>query len=291
MKIIKISQVEKAVGFSIPPKIAKNFKIVGDMGNVENWKAKIILANSASDKQKKGMWDDVGYIMISLSSNLIIPIARADEHQTGWDLLSHYIDNNMVPDEQYISVWAVGGNYIYPRDSQKQLQALIKFRQYGGKNNVVEGSYDNRAYRSTIDDFIQDKGSTLVNKAQLSPLGKFIIAQLETIINGWNTKDNRVFSTSYNFLKWIEINSVAMSKAFDFSSDEIEKLKGWLLKAEADQNFDIIADIFFRLNGIKNKMHNKIRQIHNSEWEREELTYIWGNLEVANQEFNRLANL
>ena len=44
-------QTEK---FSIPPKIAKNYQIAGDLSNVNNWKAKIILGNSCGKGQKPG---------------------------------------------------------------------------------------------------------------------------------------------------------------------------------------------------------------------------------------------
>lgn len=294
---ISVAVIPMAARFAIPPKIAKNFQIVGDMGNTENWKAKILLANSASEEQKKGQWDEVGYVMISLDSNLIIPIARADEHQTGYELLhDYYFAKNLVPVEKYVSVWTSGNNYIYPRSANDQLKALIKFRQYGGKNNVLEGASENRAYRSTIDDFIQGKGSTLVDKAQLSPLGKFVMSSLESIINAWNAKDNKIFSMAYNFLKWIDINSLPMSKAFDFSNDEIKKIMDGLLQAEANQDFSAVADVFFRLRGIKNKMHNKIRQAIKKkesgyDYEKEELVNFWGNLEVANLEMNKLSNL
>ena len=65
--------------FVIPSKIAKNFKIVGDLSNIADWKAKV-LRNNSGDK-KIGSWDNVGYVFISILSNEIIPIARADEHE------------------------------------------------------------------------------------------------------------------------------------------------------------------------------------------------------------------
>ena len=129
---MKFSQYYKEAKeqFIIPEKIQKNFEITGDMSNAKNWKAKILAANSATKGQKIGQWDQVRYILIGLKTNNIIPIAIADEHRTGYDVLQeYYYKKKLVPKDDYISVCSWGNEYFYPENQEytkQKLEAYIR---------------------------------------------------------------------------------------------------------------------------------------------------------------------
>ena len=61
--------------FSIPKKIAANFRIKGDLSRAEEWRAKVLQCNSGN--VKKGCFDHVGYIMISTDSETSFPLPVA----------------------------------------------------------------------------------------------------------------------------------------------------------------------------------------------------------------------
>ena len=98
--------------FIIPDKILSNFKIVGGLDNYPNWQAKVLLDNSADKGVKKGQWESPRYVLISLDSNNIIPVAISDEHQTGYDLLyEYYYKKKLIKQENYISIDGNGTTY------------------------------------------------------------------------------------------------------------------------------------------------------------------------------------
>jgi hypothetical protein len=146
--------------FIIPAKIAANFKIVGGLENYKNWKAKVLMANSGG---KKGIWESPRYVMISLDSNNIIPIAMSDEHQTGYDLLfEYYYDKKLIKQENYVSIDGDGTTYLYgsPGDTDnlkhdaKKIEAFKKWLSYGGENQPVK-SGSGRGYLGDMEDVIE----------------------------------------------------------------------------------------------------------------------------------------
>lgn len=287
------------VKFSIPPKIAKNFVISGNISNADNWKAKIILGNSMSDDMKVGQMDDIGYIMISLDSNTIVPVARSDEHQMGYELLHHYIEKNKIPDERYVAIYKDGHNYIYAKQANEQKTALTKFRQYGGPDAIIEGSYDLAWMKTTIDDFISGKKPNLVyRKGELTPAIKKIISWIENILLLSREKNKQAFAEAYSFVKFLKSNRPALFKIFDSGSFGIlDVATEKILKAEAEENFSGLEQAIFGYPGIKNHFHqsirNTIRSIESGKkgYYEEEIERFFGDLKLADAEFNRLTNL
>ena len=115
--------------FNVPERTSSNFQITSNLNEANTWKAKILLGNSMEEGKKVGDWDEVGYIMISLKDNTIIPIARSDEHQRGYELLSDFYH---FSSKDYYSLWVYGKNYPYDVEQLHDLEiALQKAQSYG----------------------------------------------------------------------------------------------------------------------------------------------------------------
>lgn len=144
--------------FKIPEEIKQFYKISGDFSNVKNWEARIIAGNSKREGQKKGDWDKVGYVLISLTSNYIIPVARADEHHTGYDLLEDLIRKYKIKDLKYQSVFLLGNHYVYGGQYQNdEFQAIKKAYEYGARDIMVKEMGGGRKYLD-IDDYVANGG-------------------------------------------------------------------------------------------------------------------------------------
>jgi hypothetical protein len=287
MKILKIAKQE--LPFAVPPKLAKNFRIIGDLSNVENWQAKIILGNSMAENMRVGNWDKIGYVMISLSSNQIIPIARSDEHSTGYELLQHYIDKGLVKGNDWTSIWSMGHNYIYKANDENKVEALRRYRSYGGINSLVEWPYAKKKAVQFIDEYLNDKGVE-PNVTGISKTGQYVINTLENIAKKTLANDESVFKLTYDFVKWINQNSFVMTKALEGSFDE----KKWLeltLSAEATRDFKEIQSLVLGATGIKNRFHNALKHANIKDYDYKELLAFWGNVELALLEFRRLGEI
>jgi len=289
--------------FTIPKAIAKNFKITGDLSKEDQWKAKVVQGNSG--KLKVGSWDEVGYVLISIDSNHIIPVARNDEHRSGYEVLwEHYYKKCLIPHERYIAIFAFGQNFVSHQLAKEQVEAFRRYRKYGGRNSIIHGTNQHRDYIATIDDYISGKGRLSVDKEKLSLVGQFIINKLEAIAKGVVSKRKDVFSTAYDFIQWVGENDIDLCTAFRFSVDDPEKWQAEVLKAEADYDFDgyeKLSQLFFSFHGIKNQFHNRLRDIVDvvngekmkaaNQYEVEDVRSFWGNLNVAMREFQRLSQI
>ena len=125
--------------YTIPKKLQKNYEIDGDISNIKNWKGKIILANNAGEGQKKGQMDDVGYVAVNLKNNDIIPITRADEHRTGWELMDHFQKKGLIDNiKDWSIVFSWGNTYLYKNEEDdEKIQALKKLMEYGVDPNQL----------------------------------------------------------------------------------------------------------------------------------------------------------
>jgi len=276
--------------FIIPEAIAAHFKIKGDLSQADKWKAKVLIGNTG--RVKVGAWDKVGYVLISLDSNTIIPIARCDEHHCGFEVLREiYFKQALVPREKFESVFAVGLNYVWQDTAAKQVEAFKRFRSYGGSNGIIKGGskYD---YAATMDDFIVSNGSLSVEGQALAPLGQYVISQLEAIARGVVDKRKTVFRVAYDFIQWVSAGALETCNAIDLDERSILKWEREALQAEAGRDYERLAQVFFSFRGIKNNLHNRLRAALNDKGEfqfkRRDATAFWGNLDVAMAEFQRL---
>ena len=142
-KVEKTETRGKSVDFGkyeITENKALKYETPGDLGNVKKWKAKIILGNSMAKGKKIGDMDDVGYVGINTRTNEIVPIARADEHQAGHELLYHLAKKGMIKGNpaDFVTLYP-GTNYPHysSNNTHQYVEAIKKWLAYGGPNGAV----------------------------------------------------------------------------------------------------------------------------------------------------------
>ncbi len=147
-------------GFSIPKHKMIDVQAEGDLGNVDKWKARVQLGNSVTkDGPKKGQMDDVGYVAISTKTNDIIPIARGDEHQSGYEYLNHLSKKGALSGkpQDYITLYK-GTNYpgytVSEKDSPLYVAAVKKWLENGGNNTPIQVN----DYVTDMEDYVKQGG-------------------------------------------------------------------------------------------------------------------------------------
>lgn len=290
---------EEVNKFRIPKSIKGNYKIKGDMSNVKNWKVKIILGNNLSSKENKkvGDWDGVGYVMIATKSNNIIPIARSDEHQTGYDLIEHLQDKKLIKEEPYTPIYTLSQDYIYSDHKdhlENKLNIYKKFLEYGGNNIKVDDSNSN--YIGTIEDIIARNGNVKIKKGEVMPFGRKIIDSLDEIATLLtkilkSPNESLIHKLNDKALSFLENNRFILMVELDIDNEFIDTLN-----IDINKNYDeynIVDKGFFGMNGIKNQIHKNIKQaIKNpNDYSSKGIAKIFGDITKANNEFNRLGNI
>jgi hypothetical protein len=317
-KLSAFLEADQSQKFSIPLKIKSNLKISGNLGNAENWKAKIILGNSMGKDKKVGDWDKARYVAIDLKSNTIVPIAISDEHQTGRELIWHYENKNLIPHGNYRYVDSWGTTYIYTNNDVDMVAAFKKFKMYGGNGNLKVKSMGGK-YNGTIDDYIKRNGEIILGEAELAIHGKHIIADIEYIANEYkkflmlekkfktpNDDDiQSLFNFTINFLQsLIDFDGVLDELHVNFNDkiksilndDIIEKMISRIKIAEPKLDYDVIGDEILSMNGIKNRLHQALKIIKldkdtGSYSPKSYFNAVFGNIDTAIAEFNRLGEI
>lgn len=293
--------------YTIPKKLQKNYEIDGDISNIKNWKGKIILANNAGEGQKKGQLDKVGYVAVNLKNNEIIPITRADEHRTGWDLMYHFQEKGLIDDaKDWMIVFAIGNTYLYKNEEDDdKIQALKKLTEYGidqktipiilvgGWSDVVGTKDKNRIF--TLDAIL--KNGLPTKKVSKQQTGDYV---QPTMLGGNLIDALKGFTDSYS--KYIGTESGIIKKSFEnrmrAHTVALHKLligQKDLIKASdigqnlmdisdyMDMDIQDIADNVIGTGGIKNKIHHRIIKPNT-----ELGTKLFGNNEKMDSEFKRM---
>ena len=162
-------------GFVLAPFLnPANYQITDSLKDAARWQAKILTANSAGAGQKVGQMDAVGYVMISNIDNTIVPIARADEHNLGSDLLWKLTKRTSFDPQNYTPIFSIGNNYVYSAgDLAPLLKVVKKFLSYGGNPELMlRGSNDLRGKCTTLGNFVESKGKVTVAPGKLHPVGQ-----------------------------------------------------------------------------------------------------------------------
>jgi len=129
---------------------------------------------------------------------------------------------------------------------------------------------------------------------------KYIISKLETIAKGVVGRRRDVFPIAHDLIQWVALNRFAIMRVMDFGTDgtdQTDQLPRWeraILQAEAEGDFDLLARPFFTMDGIKNRLHNRIRKVvqgSKDDYAKEVAGEFWGNLDVALSEFSRLSQI
>lgn len=199
-KIPKTKTEEKTVEknkFQIPEHKMLKVEAPGNLGNIDNWKAKIILGNSIAKGKKVGDMDEVGYVAINPNSNEIVPIARSDEHQAGYELLHHLSQKGAIRGraQDFITLFH-GNNYPHyaTSDTRKYAAACKKYLEYGGKNCAVCAQKQGKGggtYVTDMEEYVALNSDVPYGSKKPSKPGREILEHLEGALEEVKAGDSK----------------------------------------------------------------------------------------------------
>lgn len=276
----------KTVHELISSNMKDNFVLTDSLSSVKNWKAKIILGNSSTNGKEVGDYDGVGYVCIGINTGTIVPIARSDEHHQGYDLIHFLIEQSLIPEDKYISIYT-HGHYVDSGDVFS-LAAFKMWRQLGGPNVVLNNWKKDTRFQITMDDYIKMNGTIIVNKGELLPIGQEFVNLLKHVaqVNS-DFRENpnnlpKMVSATKKLIRYI-------STKVDIFLDVSEMNNALKIASEDENPQQKIEEFVFGFNGIKNTYHNKIRKELSKESKfNDEMECLFGDLELANHEFGSI---
>lgn len=261
-----LESISLSCNFNVPQGTSRNFQITSNINEADKWKAKILIGNSMEEGKKVGDWDDVGYIMISLKDNTIIPIARSDEHHRGYDLLSDFYHLNY---NDYYALWVYGKNYPYDLEDLHRLEtALLKAKSYGlvfEDNNPIINFYQIKWKEEKYKDYPENIPAKYYftnyygkeePEAKITNLGKELVDAFEKLSFAFTIKKLPDIKIAINNLYKVG-NKIKFNNYPFISVIEKEEM---LETLDFEDNFEKLQEIFFGFNGWRNKFHQRLRR-------------------------------
>ncbi|MFZ3482049.1 hypothetical protein [Sphingomonas sp. 3-13AW] len=300
-------------GFRLHPALdASKYEMPGSLANVRRWKAWCYVGNDCPAEETRTM-QDVGYVMVSLVDDTIIPIARGDEHHRGYDLLHDFSTGEYmnygagtrrrgkrapglpINPRDYVPVWSHGTNYVYgPKDVADMTVALRKWLSYGGRDGIVIGANDLRGKALGSRDMVERNGDFTVDPGSLAPLGAAIYAQFEkisTTLVALGPTPDRIAMTDA-FQQVFDLLFMVDPFGYQIGLDQARKEDATQRLRDARKSADSQAlwEIVFGFNGLKNVMHKYLRDETEKAWawSRDHLRSIWGDPDLAIDMLGRL---
>lgn len=303
-------------GFRLHPALdASKYVMPGSLAGVRRWKAFCYVGNDCEEKDAQQM-QDVGYVMISLVDDTIIPIARGDEHHRGYDLLHDFASGEYatyglpaarrgrrpkpgqgldIRARDYVPVWSHGTNYVYgPSDIADMTVALRKWLSYGGRDGIVIGSNDLRGRALSSSGMVASGGDFTVAPGTLAPIGAEIYARFEKLsatLVALGREPTRpalsdAFRQTADLLSMIEPFGYQIGINLEFRNATLSRLKEVRRSGDSQQLWELV----FGFDGIKNAMHVYLRQETEKDWawSRDHLSSIWGDPGLAIDMLGRL---
>lgn len=291
--------VKKINGYyEIPKAIAKNCRVTDDVRDMAKWKVKIVRANNGG---KIGEWEEVGYIAISGKDNTLIPIARSDEHQSGFELLWYYQKKKVIDDvKNFETIFPLHNSYFHLGNEiskeneyvqKMRLQAIknwLKYTKVDSKVNLV----GNGQWEGNFSKFVKDFDGLSLEDAftfartgvsakdrgiiSLSKQGQQIVDYIEDIWKFYKKKNDLMFANIGYLLEKV--------KPY-IKKDQFDKFYENYVVAEGHEDYDKGMDIVFAFWGIKNTIHTRLNSGDKT------LEKLFGSIDSAKEEFNRLGNL
>lgn len=276
-------------GFTIPEKIQHFYKISGNISNISNWKAKVILNNNNGRGEKIGDFGEVGYVMINYTNSDIIPISRSDEHHRGEELVYHLWKNRLIDNDNYVPIFW-GNNYfsytgINDKQIAKDLVAVKKYLEYGGSNTMLTINW---RYKLDLTTFIHLNGDIsniekyINENGVLTDDAEFFIGYMEKIAKmlkkkrlGEDVSTNDIMEYAKNLLPIIK--NMNFLSTFNIQKD--------IKRAIVTFDAKLLEDSLLWHNGLKNKIHIMLRN------KEPKLKPFFGNLELASSRFDYLSSI
>ncbi len=299
INIITEAQAPKRASFRLHPALdPNNYVMTNSLRDHAKWRAMTYVGNN-SNTGETGHLHEVGYIMISLVDDTIIPISRDDEHHMGRDLLYDLADGTYpykkkskkidINPSDYIPIWKYGANYIYDQSEVKDmLIGLSKFLSYGGPDGVLVGTHDYRGKMMHSSDFVAAGGFISIEQGKLAPVGQRVydqFNQLARLIGQASDDDDRiklrpVFLKAAELCKFLcgDINFLKLG-IFDMAKEAAPKLR----EIQKANDLQALRELVFGFHGIKNTMHMYMKKVvkDNNKWSLDDLTAMWGDVDLA----------
>lgn len=286
---------ENQAGFVLHPALdPANYQITDSIRDLKKWRAMTYVDNNAG--KGIGQMDEVGYIMISLVDNTIVPIARGDEHHEGMDLLYTFMEGDRklgikpmnIDPEQFVPI-SHTSNYIYRReDGPKLAKALRKYLAYGGRDGMVTGTSDMRGKTMHASEFVAAEGHFFeIVHGELAPIGKRIyemFKKLADMISAAHDNDDRIklqpiFREALMICKYLGSDYLFMKMGvFKMMQDAPKTIR------ELQKNNDLqgLREYIFGFHGVKNVMHTELKKMNvPGSWQIDDAKAIWGDVELA----------
>ena len=284
-----------STGVTIPPAVAKNIRgFEGTLAGASSWQAKVILANNGG---KKGAWDNVGYVLVNPKTGVIVPVARNDEHQTGYELLYHYQRTKAVSNAAgFTSIYSHGRTYAYftdPKEGPRYMEAFKFWLDNGGDDLIVTDWQTSRM--GTISAWLKGTPLKKAPKGKLAPGGAGWIRALEALTQAYVTaveKQDKNILTSSDIDLVIglaeKVNDACEAWAFwDGSTTKA------IEEAREENSINKIGSGFLGHDGVKNDVHITLKEIISGENTSRsnvgKYESFFGDLNKANEELIRLA--
>jgi hypothetical protein len=293
MPLKLIAALKKIIAevYSIPPKIKPNIKVEGDISNIGNWKAKVILANSGGHKEE---WNDVGYVGFDYKTATIIPIARSDEHHRGEDLLDYYLEHKLIPKRNYKLIWSnsFSANYLHNDAALKEMIPVYKkWLEIGGANLKIKINKKMFSFQDAIDGVTSGKEY----EGELAPYAKQFVKLLEkaaVLYKRYLTKKSvKIEDIGDVVLELGEFLKAHKSLIREDSAKFIEKVEKAGSNIIQGKDIEENMKIIFGFDGLKNKIHTYLKGMIKStnEYSIDRAKEFFGDINFAYEEFNRLS--
>tara|TARA_B100000745_G_scaffold300550_1_gene255181 strand:- start:1320 stop:2210 length:891 start_codon:yes stop_codon:yes gene_type:complete len=290
--------LEARAKFRLHPSLdASLYQITDNMAQVTKWRGPSYFKEMGDDSDYT-----IGYVMISLKDDTIIPIPRGDEHHRGYSVLYEKEFRDVNP-KDYYPIFAIGNNYIFGEEDKKlMLAAAKKYFSYGGKDWALFGGNEFRNLSMLLSDFVKLNGDVTISKTKLPPSGQRIYSGFVTVAglirqarNSNRPSDiGKAFLATKKLLDMCHTFYMSIGTVGDFDKEDWILAKNRKAFKELKKNQDIegLEQALFGFGGLKNSIHAHLKTIHNkpeqSVWD-DNYRAMWGeDLELA---INMLAQI
>ncbi|RZK27691.1 MAG: hypothetical protein EOO61_23090, partial [Hymenobacter sp.] len=243
----------------------KQYRIGNSFYDISGWKA--ISQTGNSDSSTIGRWTPVGFVMIGIHNNYIIPISRGDEHHTGYDMLTELGIDDL---DDYLPIsnpQQMGPTYLFRmEDIPNMLVVMRKFLSYGGDpEDQIQPYYaiEKQFGSTTVGEFVKSNGHSepvaekpkTVKSDRMAPSGQKLYQALVTLAD--TIKDSRNQDMPGRRGKvWRAADQVArivkvLSQIDPILQDEAQNLPGDIRTAKENDDLGSLEQLFFGFDSVK----------------------------------------
>lgn len=252
--------------------------------------------------------ESIGYVMVGLKTGTILPIARADEHHKGFDLLNRLIKENYIPNDTYLAIFSLGSDYLHEDNFKEALVIYERWLKMGGPNIIIEDWFGSKnGFITDMKTFVEKKGKSLApRKGSVATIGKSLISTLtELSLSGVAIRKSS--NPDVDFKKYC----VSLKKLLNLINGPIYfrcQFSSALKKSRFKEPEDLLSEIknpsvpvldliqeieelVFGMHGFKKIVHDEIRECMKSEEERfndRDIVRIFGDLQKAFDALGRI---